>query len=316
MTRGPVLPADGLVEEDGERAYVHAFLGDDHLVVGFGDVDAVAAQGPARARGDAADHNPDFAVAGGPEVGDAVLDVTPDAAVQGGGLRGDVGHPEGTLLRVLAVARDDGVVGNHVPAVVSALLVGIGSGGGGDELVLGEARAFGIFVPGVADDVVGAPDGMPQGVGPADQEFAAVEDLDVRRGGRADAHGCTREGDRTGRCLGIVFGDGVVTGPVQGVRDVRNRIAEPEEDLGEWGGPFGDPRARMVHEPVACRAQDREQTEEDRAEFQRETAGLAPFAFGFGFLLAHVLLSKLVNCLTVGLKHLKTAVCKFNRFCS
>ena len=83
MAGGPVLPADGLVEEDGECADVHVLLGDDDLVVGFGNVDVRAAQGFSSARRDAADDDPDFAIAGGPEVGDAVFDVAPDAAVQG-----------------------------------------------------------------------------------------------------------------------------------------------------------------------------------------------------------------------------------------
>ena len=63
------------------------------------------------------------------------------------------------------------------------------------------------------------------------------------------------------------------------VHHPRTWIAERPAPLAKVLLWFGNPRPRMVHEPVACCAEERKQAEEDRAEFQRETAGLAPFAF-------------------------------------
>ena len=121
----------------------------------------------------------------------------------------------------------------------------------------------------VADDVVGAPDGMLQRVGPADQEFTAIKDSDVRRGGIADANRCTGEGDGTGRCFRVILADGVVTGPIEGVGDVGDRVPEPEKGLGEKFRLFGDPRPRMMRKPIAGEGEGGKRDEEDRAELQR-----------------------------------------------
>ena len=79
---------------------------------------------------DAADDDPDLAVAGRPEIGDAMFHVTPYAAVERRSLRGDVGHHERLAALFVTIARDDGVVRHHVAAVVAALRVVAGRGSG------------------------------------------------------------------------------------------------------------------------------------------------------------------------------------------
>ena len=100
----PGAPRDVLVEDDGLHPNVEAFLGDNDLIELSRQIDVGAAQRLMIGTRDAADDDPDLAPTGGPELGDAMFDVTPDAAVERGALRRDVAHQEGGALLGLAEA--------------------------------------------------------------------------------------------------------------------------------------------------------------------------------------------------------------------
>ena len=66
------------------------------------------------------------------EYRDALLHLAPGAAVEGGALGGDVRHLEGPALGVGAEAGGDGVVGDHVTAIIAGAFVVARGGRGGD----------------------------------------------------------------------------------------------------------------------------------------------------------------------------------------
>ena len=91
---------------------------------------------------------------------------------------------------------------------------------------------------------------MAQGIGPAQDEIAAVDHSYVGGGGSAFAARNAGEKHFSGRRLFVVFVYGVVSRPAESVGDVGYGISEPQERGGGESrpplAPVFDPVARMV----------------------------------------------------------------------
>ena len=95
--------------------------------------------------------------------------------------------------------------------------------------------------------MVCGPDGSAEGGGPADEEVAAVESDEVRRGRSADADGCAGEENLSAWGGFVEFVHAVVSGPAKTVRDERRSVAKVFEGHCERRTVFRKPLRRMAH---------------------------------------------------------------------